>query len=673
MSGLGFLMLVGSYGALALVSQVLIIRQLLTAFYGGEMIVALVMAGWLAGVWLGAKAGGLIDAGKEGPRAILFLTTPVWCLILFGLLWLSYYLPGLTGLGPGETVSLEKTITWSAILTIPASFFVGFLFVQAGAFWNENMLGGNDVRHETGGVVFLMESGGSCLGLLFYTFFLVGRTGPIQIMTLFIGLVLFFLVLSLPRLLSAKIFFLLILTVVSCGWHFTGLGQYLGQYAEQTRFSLSKPGYVQLAYKETPYQHLTVASRGKEFSLFGNQSFMGSWPDPYHYQVMSLFFLTEATRTENILLVGQGPGGFIHELLKPDVKNLTYITTDPDEINLVVDHLTPEQTDELKDPRLKLVYDDPRVFMSQSGGQKFDLIIINAPDPDNARINRLYTLEFFQAARKRLTERGVFITSISGAENYWGGEIISYGRSLYYTLDRVFPEILVTPGDRHYFICGATPGLVSDDPEALATRYKAKGLDSAFFTPRSFSIFFPETGTKYIKDMLTREPDSRINTDLAPLSYFLRLAAWEKMTGEGWGLKILETASQARKWAGWLSAILAAPLIFIFLRPSPAGTSSITMLYTGGVCMALEIILIFLFQNKHGVLYMGLGLISALFMAGLTTGGLIGRVALNLGLSAGQLISWLEFFSGPGRGPDRSYGGGYASGPDSGPGHGPSD
>ena len=369
-----------------------------------------------------------------------------------------------------------------------------------------------------------------------------------------------------------------------------------------------------------------MAERGGETACFGNQIFMGSWPDPYHYQVLTLFFLTEAASYDHVLLAGQGPGGFIHELLAHDLRTLVYVALDPAETSMMMNHLNPTMSRDFEDSRLTIVHDDPRQYLARDSNRRFDLIIINAPDPDNARINRLYTLEFFQAARKRLTPRGILVTSISGAENYWSRELLSYGLCLYRTIRTVFPEVIITPGDRHYIFAAAGSGLLTDNPGILAERYRRRGFQSPYLTPRSFPLFFPPTGSQYLKARLAEQNASpgRLNTDSTPLSYFLHLVWWEEMTGRPWTRAIIQTALQVETWGPYVLALFCLPSLLLLIRPRQARVSAWTMMMTGGVTMALQILLIYLFQNKHGVVYQQIGLLSALYMGGLAMGGLIG-------------------------------------------------
>jgi spermidine synthase len=640
-----FFFMVAALGAMALVSQIILLRQLMVAFYGSEMIVALVMAGWLTGVFIGARAAGILSLAGRPLKAALFVFPLAWITVLACLLAWSYAIPRLTGLAPGEVAPLGLVTWWTALFTLPAGLFVGALFVLVGSRYSEMLPPTGPARLGVGAAVFWMETAGSTLGLLVYTFWLVGRCGPVASLSLLAGVVILGMALALPRLPSSKISWSALVAGLALVVLWSGLPGRLDQAGDAHRFAGSHPEYRLLAARDTPYQHLALADRGGEYALFGNQVFLGSWPDPYQYQVLTLFFLTEAAASDRVLLAGQGPGAFIHEFLARGVEQLVYVALDAEETGLVRAHLPPDMDRDFDDPRLTVIHDDLRHYLG-STSDTFDLMVINAPDPDNAQINRLYTLEFFQAAARRLSPQGILVTSISGADNYWGDELVSYGRSLLGTMNRVFPEVLVTPGDRNYFLAGARPGLVTNHPEVLAERYRTRGYDSRYMTPRSFLMFFPPTAVAYLKDRLSGANQAPLNTDAAPLSFYLRLIWWEKMTGRPWIRSLLQSAIEVWTWGPAALVLMLLPSVLIFFRPRPIRTAWWTVLTTGLMTMALQIILILLFQNRYGILYRQIGLLSALFMAGLTGGGLLGRLAVGTGAGPRLLLPVLELLLG---------------------------
>ena len=631
-----------AFGAMALAVQVVFIRQLMVAFLGNEIIIALVLAGWLVGVAVGAKVMGWVSSGRSA-RAWLWVLPPGWVVLGAFLLGISFILPDLIGVSPGEAASVGAAFKWSLLLAAPAGLFVGALFVAAGSAWDFELAPAGPDRLAVGGTIFYAESAGSCLGLLAYAYWLAGRMGPVEVYAIFAGLVLLLWVLTMPRLASTRLAGaagLILIAVLF--WSFDGPGR-LDQAADQARFARAHPGYELLAARDTPYQHLSIGGRAGERALFGNEVFMNSWPDPYTYEQLTLFFLTEANSYDRVLLVGQGPGGFIHELLAGGVKKLVYITVDPDETGLATEYLPPEMARDLADPRVTIVHADPRRALADRNFDPFDLAIIAAPDPDNARINRLYTLEFFQAVRSRLNARGVLITSVTGAVNYWSPDLLSYGGSLYRTLRRVFPQVLVTPGDTHHFIAGVQPGLVTSDTEVLADRFRERGFSSPYLTPRSLTVFFPPTEESYVRSQLqAAERAGPVNTDRRPLTYYLRLVWWEQMTGPEWTGALMRGLLQVDCWGSWALVLLLLPLLAAVLRPGPARVAGWTMFSTGAVVMALQVLLIFMFQNHYGVVYRDIALLSALFMAGAAGGGFLGRLAAGLAAGPGLLLPVLE-------------------------------
>jgi hypothetical protein len=242
-----------------------------------------------------------------------------------------------------------------------------------------------------------------------------------------------------------------------------------------------------------------------------------------------------------------------------------------------------------------------------------------------------------------LVSRGVLVTSISGADNYWSPELLSYGRTVYQTMKAVFPEIIITPGDEHYLFAAKTSGVITDEVNALADRYRRRHFSSPYFTPRSFLLFFPPTGVEYLKYRLAQPGPSQLNTDAVPLSYYLRLVWWGKMTGSRLTRTVLGSALRVRSWGPWLGIALCLPLLAVFFRPTAALAAPVTVAMTGGATMALQIIMIFLFQNKNGIIYQQIGLLSALFMAGLAGGGLLGRTAVGGGIEPRKALPLLEF------------------------------
>jgi spermidine synthase len=180
---------------------------------------------------------------------------------------------------------------------------------------------------------------------------------------------------------------------------------------------------------------------------------------------------------------------------------------------------------------------------------------------------------------------------------------------------------VVSAGDTHHFFAGRRPGLVTDDPDRLGRRYRERGFSSEYMTPRSFYRFFPPSAMDYLEAKLKAPEEVRLNTDDRPVSYYLRLMWWEQMTGDPASRAVIQALFRVGDWGPWALAVFAIGWIWLFVRARPGPTAVWTMFLTGGAAMSLQLTLIFLYQNKYGILYQQIGLISAVFMAGLAVGG----------------------------------------------------
>jgi spermidine synthase len=324
--------------------------------------------------------------------------------------------------------------------------------------------------------------------------------------------------------------------------------------------------------------------------------------------------------------VGGAAAGTIAEMLKYPIQMLHYVELDPMMIEASLPYLAVADRNALDDKRVGLFFKDGRYFV-QHGTEKYDMIILNLPDPSTAMLNRFYTLEFFEEAKKRLAPGGVLVTGITGSDTYLGEEVGIYASSLYHTLKQNFSHIVVAPGTKNYFFASDATGVVSADPELLAQRYENRKIASDYFSPYHFSMLFPEERAEFLLRELERRVPVQINTDASPISYYYNLALWEKIAG---GRK---RASIFQGLTGRLSLLLLTLNTLFLLRvayilatrkrlAAHLNCNALLAIAAAGFAgMALEIIILFSLQNTYGYVYRQVGLIVAFFMLGLAAGG----------------------------------------------------
>lgn len=164
--------------------------------------------------------------------------------------------------------------------------------------------------------------------------------------------------------------------------------------------------------KETPYQQVVVTKNKEDVRLFLNGNLQFSSVDEYRYHESLVHLPMIGCDCKDILMLGGGDGLAVRELLKYDnLKSVTLVDLDPFVTELANQNPYIKTLNEssLKDSRVNVISEDAFVYLNQAT-QRFDLIIIDLPDPNNTSLARLYSREFYSMVRQRLNHNGRFVT-----------------------------------------------------------------------------------------------------------------------------------------------------------------------------------------------------------------------------------------------------------------------
>jgi spermidine synthase len=301
---------------------------------------------------------------------------------------------------------------------------------------------------------------------------------------------------------------------------------------------------------------------------------------------------------------------------------------DPALTESIKKYLPPEEKEALSDKRVKIFHADGRYYVKRAKAEKkYDLIFVNIPDPSTAFLNRFYTVQFFQEGNDILADNGVFAIDISSAVNYMGEEVGNYTGSIYQTLHNVFPHVIISPGQTNSYFASNSYDTATFDIQTLMKRYVERGVKSEYFSEYVFRTLLQPERVEFVANEIENRKGLRVNTDGKPVTYFFNLMLWDKLTGSKFGgiLKWLKNSH--------VKTFLIPVFIFIVCRfayvtvfrrghdVQQRFNSIAAVATTGFAGMALEIILIFAFQNIYGYVYENIGLIIAVFMFGLALGG----------------------------------------------------
>jgi spermidine synthase len=160
----------------------------------------------------------------------------------------------------------------------------------------------------------------------------------------------------------------------------------------------------------------------------------------------------------------------------------------------------------------------------------------------------------------------------------------------------------------------------------LEKRYRERKIYSPSFSVELFKVLVQKERIKFVTDDLSNQRDVPINTDFKPITYFYNLRLWETVTAGKGGLIIFtHLKKNAVAWFVFLLGIFCFIRIVWMRKKKSKGMVLFNSLWaigtTGCAGMALEIVLIFTFQNMYGYIYQMIGVIAGSFMLGLTLGG----------------------------------------------------
>jgi spermidine synthase len=628
--------LILAYGAGTLVSQVLLLQELLVLAQGQELKLALGLWSWLIWTGLGSLFGDRLARGFPPRPAYLggLLGGLGW--LLPATLLVTRTLPTLAPLPWGQ--SLPPGLAFFLFLALLAPFCL-----VSGCFfpWACRVLGTLAPRAAIGRV-YCLEALGAALGVSLLQLLFLGRFANLAL-ALGTGLILTVSAwwLGRPGTLAGRL-------LGALGWLGLGAALVFSPRLESLSRQGQWPGQQVVATVDSPYGLLTATREAEQFSFFANKVWHFSYPDPLNAEQAVHLALLEHPRPRRVLLLGGGVTGLAPEILKTQsVIHLDYVELDPYLVRLAEQVLPASalgwgedqkqaggdaqpgkadlQSTENRKPktenRVSIIYQDARRLLTQSQN-RYDVILLNLPEPRSAQLNRYYTREFFAIAARHLAPGGVFSFSLPGTETSLSPLRAAYLALAYHTLGRVFPDVLVLPGDRARFLASNAPGVLISDLGPLMARMAARHLHLTYVREYYLAQDLSQARRDYLTRVLAQQP-AEINTDLDPRCYFYDLV----LSGmqEGFPLKDLLLALKGiPAFIPWGMLALATLGLTAALRRRPGPRYLYQVLVMGLGTMGLEVLALVLYQINLGSLYRQMGTLIAAFMLGMAAGGFMG-------------------------------------------------
>jgi spermidine synthase len=599
-------------GFTAVIGQVVLLRELMVISGGNEISLGMTLAFWLLWTAVGSGVCGLFAARIRRPRLLLAsleivvgVALPASIVAVRGSRVLLGAIPGET-LGPGA-IALTSAVALAVFCVASGALF----FAASRAFSGETM------AENPAGTVYLLEAIGSGLGGLIASVVLIRFVDTLQIAAL---LLLFNLATALALTVRRRRGVAIIALVVTAA-----MLPFISTRIERVSDAWSWRGFNVLGTTNSMYGRLSVVGTEGNRTLYENGLPIFTSPDIAAAEEAVHYALLEHPSPRSLLLIGGGVSGATAEAMRhPTLERIDYVELDPAIFALAGQYFPDEWEHIRHDPRVHLHNLDGRLYVKTTE-RRFDVIIVNLPDPQTAQLNRFYTVEFFREARVHLVEGGVLSFQLRASENYIGPALVDFLRCINRTLRDVFPEVVTIPGDTVHFFAATRPGILTADPQELIRRMRVRNLQTQYVREYFLPFRMSADRMRDLDEQIAPAARTPINHDFAPIAYYFNVALWSTQFNTGYQ-HLFQSASRVRFPELLYATAVLLGLVPVLLRwrSRRSGRARIAtgigVGLMGFTMMALEIFLLLGFQAIYGYVYHQLAIVIAGFMLGMALG-----------------------------------------------------
>ncbi|MDI6640925.1 MAG: spermine synthase [Elusimicrobiota bacterium] len=676
-----FLAIILITGFSGIVAQVLLLRELLVSFYGNELSIGIILANWLLLEGIGSfVVGKKIENIKD--KFVAFVSVCIIFSISFPVtIYFARILKLLLGAQFGEGVGIFSIFYSTFALLTPVCVTHGALFTFGCKLYDEGRPRTLEAEDKEGAEsiskVYIYETIGTVIGGLVITYLLIPYFNSFQI-AVFVALVNFFC----SCLLAAKSgkFFTsplraasspsgriragfvrkiltttsILLLLVSLYFLFSSRIESFHQLSIANQWK----GHNVIHYQNSIYGNVSVVKEGEQYTFFSDGIPVVTVPVPDIAFIEDFVHLPMLTHTDpkNVLIISGGAGGVISEILKYNsVERIDYVELDPLILEVVKKFPTVLTSKELANPKVKIHYTDGRYF-TKTTDLKYDIVFLGISDMQDLQSNRLFTIEFFDIIKSKLTSTGMVVINLPGSLTYLSEELKKLNLCVITTLKNIFTYIKIIPGDSNLFLCSNSKEIVEISPALLYSRLTHRKIITQLLTLPYIeyrlhsrwvdwfleSLQTTKAGINHVmnnsdhqigQDAIPMTRSSKVvNYDFKPLGMFFSISYWNAKFSP-YLQKFFRAIEEMNLWLPIASIGIFTMLILIvhFTHLYTLHHFAIPYLIatTGFVGMIFQLVLIFGFQVLYGYLYHQIGLLITAFMVGIVIGSILSARFLN--------------------------------------------
>jgi len=612
-------------GASGLAAQTMFMRELVVAFYGNELTTGFLLGVWLLGTSFGSGVLGRLTGRTRHPTRLLALLLLLSAVLMPVSLVLIRLSPPIFGRTPGEISDLSSMFLAPLFWVFPLCALLGWIFaagVRAAEAAEKSSTAAEGI-----GWVYFVESIGASLGGIVVSFVLLRWLTTFQIVAISAFA---------TSVAAAAVF-------GASNGRRTRLAAALAGLAILVLLPKLDLPTLRVVWRGTDvvatgtsvYGQTVVTRLGESRSFYENGLLLFTYPDRLTAEESTHLPLLEHPDPKRVLLISGGLGGAVAEALKhPSVEQVDYTELDPVLFKLADAALPDSALKPLSDPRVRVHHVDGRRFLKHSR-ERYDVIVINLPDPHNVQVNRFYTEEFFREARAHLRSNGVLAFQVRSSENAINPELARFLRCLQQTLLRVFPSVVILPGNTNAYFASPSRDVLTDDPTILVQRLKKRHIQAMYVREYYLPYRLSKERREYLRECLASVKETRVNKDFFPVAYYFDVVLWSTLFSH----RLRSALTFVQRHGTVLLGAAFTLLVFAFLvaavrerrrRRSVVRTAVVATILTVGFAeISIEVLAIVAFQALFGYAYYELAVLVTAYMLGLTLGSLLSTRSLR--------------------------------------------
>lgn len=603
-------------GFTSLAWQMIIVRELLVVFHGNEFTIGIILANWLL-----LESMGCYFARRRAERSHNFVASFAYKQFAIGFLALLSILAVrsfryLLGIPVGEVLGLHYVALISLIVLAPSSLVKGAMFPYASR--NFNHVSGTT---ESAGNVYLIEAIGAFIAGVLFVFYLIYRFDHISIVLILIvantvSVVIYLQSLGVLRKFKMLVTLVIGVVLISGSLSFHTVLHTISSHLLWYEFRL-------IDTRNSVYSNITVIEEEEQITFFQNGVPFVTVPNPMMFvEEKSHIPLLLHASPKNVLLIGGGAGGLISEVTKHPIRRVKYVEHDPMIIETLMKYGTPITADELSHEKVSVEVIEGRRYLSTTT-ETYDCIIVSFPPPATLQLNRFFTVQFFELAKSRLAEGGIFVISLPGSETFLVAELQRLNSMVFRSLSAVFQNVRVIVGEHNIYIASDDRGITAGATVPVQRLLERK-IEGGLMTDFYLQYKFDDVRFGSLRDAIKDDDLSALNLDMFPRAVFKSLLL-HTLAVSPFLVEILSFVD-AIPMIAYVTIILSTVVILVLYQVRRVSLTYVDAVITstGFSSMTTYVLLIFSFQIYFGYVYHYIGILTGVFMLGTAFGAFVG-------------------------------------------------